>query len=145
MFDVGIVLKGLDGVAELMGGAALLALDPAQIRWLISFVTHAELAEDPRDVLANALLHVGTTVTPEGLGTSIAFLLSHGAVKVFLVWNLLRGRVWAYPVTVAALSLFVAYQTFELSRHASATLAFLTVLDACIIALTWHEWRRAVR
>ena len=47
LFRVSVWLKGLDGVLELAGGAALLAVGPAVIARVIHGLTEAEITEDP--------------------------------------------------------------------------------------------------
>ncbi|HYY82648.1 MAG TPA: DUF2127 domain-containing protein, partial [Actinomycetes bacterium] len=48
-FQVGIVLKGLDGVLEVVGGVVLLLVSPATINRLVTTITQLELSEDPHD------------------------------------------------------------------------------------------------
>jgi uncharacterized membrane protein len=51
-FEVGILLKGLDGLLEVLGGLLLLVVSPATIDRVVTSLTRHELSEDPRDVLA---------------------------------------------------------------------------------------------
>jgi uncharacterized membrane protein len=77
-----------------------------------------------------------------GTETFYAFyLLSHGLVNVALVIGLLRGRLWAYPVSLAVLVAFIAYQGYRYSYTHSIGLMVLTAFDIVIIWLIWHEWR----
>jgi uncharacterized membrane protein len=55
-FEVGIILKGLDGVLEVLGGLLLLVVSPATIDRLVTGLTQHELSEDPHDFLATHLL-----------------------------------------------------------------------------------------
>ncbi len=141
LFDCGIFFKGLDGLAEVIGGTALLVLSSARIAWLASFMTRGELSEDPGDIIANFLLHEGTSVTPHGKLVSVVFLLSHGLVKLFLVRALFMRKRWAYPLTMILLGVLIAYQTVEIARTGSPLLIALTLLDCAIVALTWQEYR----
>ena len=44
------------------------------------------------------------------------YLISHGAIKLFLVIMVLRERVaWAYPVFMIALMLLIAYQSYQIA------------------------------
>lgn len=56
VFWAGVALKGLNGVAELLGGALLLLVSPSQIHLFAVAVTREELGEDPQDRIANELL-----------------------------------------------------------------------------------------
>jgi uncharacterized membrane protein len=62
-FLVGIVLKGLDGVLEIVGGTLLLLVSPLTIDRISSTLTQHELSEDPHDFLANHLLHAAGALT----------------------------------------------------------------------------------
>jgi uncharacterized membrane protein len=76
------------------------------------------------------------------------FLLSHGLVKLFLIIAVLRNKPWAYPAFMIALSLLIAYQSYRLMLLFSIGLCALTLLDAIVLLLTWHEYRytrKAVR
>src|SRR6478735_3424198 len=57
-FRLSLILTGLDGVLELIGAVLLLLVTPAQITDLVRFLTQHELAQDPRDFVANALVHL---------------------------------------------------------------------------------------
>jgi uncharacterized membrane protein len=62
-FAIGIVVKGLDGLLELIGGILLLLVDPARIHHLVIRLTQPELSEDPRDFIATHLLHASGSLT----------------------------------------------------------------------------------
>lgn len=142
LFDIGIALKGFDGVLEIIAGIALLPLNHTQMSWLIYLATRHELLEDPHDFIALFFLHTITHISPHGQLASVVFLLSHGFMKVFLSWQLFRGRIWAYPLTIAVLLFFIVLQIFEIFSGHSLILIALTILDALIIVLTWHEYQR---
>jgi len=72
---------------------------------------------------------------------TIAYLLIHGLVKVFLVVMLLRRRLWAYPTAIAVFTAFGVYQVYQYSYSRSLFLLALTVLDVAVIVLTAWEWR----
>jgi uncharacterized membrane protein len=69
------------------------------------------------------------------------YLLSHGAVKLFLVVMVLRERSWAYPAFMIALALLITYQSYQLALAFSPWLAALTLFDFAILWMTWHEYR----
>jgi uncharacterized membrane protein len=47
VFEVGIVLKGLNGLLELVGGVLLLIVSPAAIKGIVVTLTAGELSENP--------------------------------------------------------------------------------------------------
>lgn len=141
VFLLGVLGKGLDGLAELVGGVVLLVVTPGQLLDTARELTAHELSEDPHDALANLLLH---GLHQLGGGTVVflaAYLLLHGAVKVAIVAALLLGTRRVYPWAIGALLLFLLYQLYEIVVAPTATMVVLTVVDVLIIALTWREWR----
>jgi uncharacterized membrane protein len=141
-FKIGLVLKGLDGVLEVIGGILLLFLTPAAIQHLVRVLTAHELSEDPHDLIARYLLH---TTAHLHHGTTLfgaIYLLSHGIAKIVLVALVLRDKLWAYPWLIGLLLAFIAYQLYQITAvHFSAGLTALTVFDAVLVWLTWREYR----
>jgi uncharacterized membrane protein len=138
-FFVSLILKGLDGVLELVGGILLLIVTPAQIGVIARFLTQHELSEDPHDLIANALLHVTGSLNLSVTLFGAIYLLLHGVVKVVLVWAVLRDHLWAYPWLIAFLLVFIVYQGYELIVAFSWGLLLLTAFDILIVCLTWRE------
>jgi len=71
-FFIGLILKGLDGVVELVGGIALLLITPAQISALVRALTRHELSEDPHDLIANWLIDYTSSL---GVSATVGVLL----------------------------------------------------------------------
>jgi uncharacterized membrane protein len=141
VFLGGVLLKGLDGLAELVGGFVLLVMTPGQLQGAVRGGFARELAEDPHDVLANLLLHGAAHLSTGTARFLAAYLLLHGVVKIVIVAALLRGSLRVYPWAIAALCAFLAFQVYELVVNPGVGVAVLTLVDALVIALTWREWR----
>ncbi len=140
-FRVSLVLKGLDGVLELVGGFLLLVVSPAQMGFLARLLTQHELSEDPNDLVATALVHLAGTMTVSATLFGAIYLLLHGLVKVVLVWAVLKDKLWAYPWMIAFLLVFIAYQSYLLVVAFSWGMVLLTAFDIFIVWLTAHEYR----
>lgn len=141
-FLIGITLKGIDGVLEVIGGLLLLVVSPATIDRLTRALTQHELSEDPHDFLATHLLHAAGTLTGSSARFGAVYLLSHGAVKIVLVAALLRNNLWAYPWMIAFLLAFIVYQVYRLTFAPSIGLLLLTVFDAFVVWLTYREYSK---
>ena len=140
-FEVGVIIKGIDGVLEILGSILLLWISPQRVSSIIVFLTQHELSEDPHDFLATHLLR---TAQEFSSGTKLfqsLYLLTHGVIKIFLVWGLLKNKLWAYPVSIAFLMAFIGYQMYRYSYNHAPSLLILTIFDAVIIGLTWHEYK----
>lgn len=139
-FAVGIILKGLDGVLEVVGAALLLLVSPATINRLVGYLTQHELSEDPHDFLATHLLHAADTLSASSVQFGAAYLLTHGVVKIVLVTALLKDKLWAYPWMIAFLAVFILYQIYRMTFAFSIGLLGLTLFDAVIVWLTYREY-----
>lgn len=140
-FNIGIVIKGLDGLLELVGGSALLLTSQTAIRQAVMLLTRQELIDDPHDVVANYLRYIAQ---PLSLGTrhfAGVYLLAHGLVKIAMVVGLLRGLRWSYPMAVVLMTTFVGYQSFRLFHQPSLLLGLLTFIDVTVTCLIVREWR----
>lgn len=141
-FEAGILLKGFDGVLEMVGGILLLAFSPGQINQAVALMTEHELSQDPNDFVARHLLLAVQNLSGNAKTFAVLFLLSHGVLKVGLVGALLRSKLWAYPTAIAVFAAFGLYQAYRYILSPSMFLVILTVLDALVIWLTWEEYRR---
>lgn len=141
-YEIGIIIKGIDGLLELLGGILVLALSPGAINGITHFLTEHELQQDPHDFIANHILRLSQHLTHGPNYFAAAFLLTHGAVKVFLVACLLLNKLWAYPWALGVLGLFLVYQVYQLVTKPTFGMAFLSVLDAVIIWLIYREWQQ---
>jgi uncharacterized membrane protein len=141
-FEIGIILKGLDGVLEVVGGLLLLVVSPATIDRVVTSLTQHELSEDPHDFLATHLLKTAHGLTGSAVLFGAVYLLSHGAVKVILVVALLKNELWAYPWMIVFLGVFIVYQVYRLSFKPSVGLTLLTLFDAFVAWLTYREYRK---
>lgn len=144
LFDIGIILKGLDGLLEVAGGILFLFIRPETLNHFLLSLTRYELLEDPKDKIANYILSLGQLSGGSKL-FGILFLLSHGIIKVFIVIGLLKNKLWFYPLGIFVFSAFGLYQIYQYSHTHSLGLLILTILDVVVVALTWHEYREIKR
>ena len=146
-FAIGIILKGLDGVLEVVGGVLLLVVSPSAIDKVTRALTQHELSEDPHDFLATHLLHAAGSLTGSSLQFGAWYLLLHGVVKIVLVASLLRDKIWAYPWMIAFLVVFIVYQIYRMTFAFSIGLLGLTIFDIVVVWLTYREYgkQRAAR
>ena len=141
-FEIGLVLKGIDGLMEIIGGVFLLFLSPNRLNWLIRLLTQHELLEDPKDKVANFLITLGSSFSIGAQHFAVFYLMSHGIIKCVLILLLWQRKLWAYPLTIVSLILFIAYQVYRYTFTQSVFLILLTVFDIIMIALTYLEYKR---
>lgn len=141
-FEFGILIKAIDSILEIIGGILLIFLNPSRLNNLIVWLTQHELSEDPRDVIANFIIRLSSKFTINTQYFGVFYLISHGIVKLILIIFLWKGKVWAYPVTIASLIVFIIYQIYRYMLNPSMGLVILTIFDVIMIILTFIEYRR---
>lgn len=146
VFEGGIILKGVDGLLELLGGLLVLFISPARLHGFIDFATHRELVEDPHDKIANLLIHATRHYSDGGRAFLAVYLLIHAAIKLIAVVGILKNWLWAYPFSLISLGLLALYQLYTIFFiKASVGIILLTTFDAVILVLIWREYGKMRR
>lgn len=142
IFEVGILLKGVDGLLEVAGGILLLLIKPEYLNQIAATLTQHELAEDPRDFFSTYILHSTQNLASGSLAFAALYLLSHGVTKIVLIWEILHNRFWAYLGLIYLTIGFMIYQIYRFSYSHAVSLVLLTLFDAVIVYLTVVEYRK---
>lgn len=141
LFRLAMLVKGIDGAAELIGAVALLLVSGGLVHRLVADVLARDLLGPPDGSLARHFV-AGTAEFASGNRTfAIVYLVLHGVLKLVLVAALLRRWMPAYPVAVVVLGLFVVYEVYRAWHTGSVLLPFLAALDVAIIVLVLREYR----
>ena len=143
VFEGGILLKGISGALELLGGLLLLFVSPASVHYFIATITQRELIEDPRDKVAHLLLTSTQQFTNSTRVFLILYLWIHAIIKLIAVVGILRNQLWAYPFSLITLGMLMLYQLYSIIfvRPTLGMIA-LTVFDVLILGLIWREYGR---
>ena len=141
IFEISLLVKGVFAGFEIIGSFLVYFVPRHFVVGIVAMLTQSELAEDPRDLVANYLLHAAQHISVGAQHFAALYLLSHGAVKLWLIVGLLRERLWYYPTALVVFAAFIGYQLYRFSFTHSPFLIFLTVVDLIVIVLTWHEFR----
>lgn len=142
IYNVGIAVKGFDGVVELVAGILLWA-DPG----LLHRTLHALLGEAQESnsrmmqFVAEHVARIDADLTRSGLVFFVLFLILHGVVKVALVVALFAKWRWAYPWAIGALAIFLVYQVYAYIKQPSIAMAIFSLIDALIVWLVYKEYR----
>jgi uncharacterized membrane protein len=136
-----LLVKGVDGAAELLGALVLLLVPAAAVHQLVADVLARDLLGSPDGFLARHLVS-GTAEFTSGNRTFVVLYLAlHGVVKLALVAALVRRWLPAYPVAVLVLAVFVAYELYRAVNTGSVVLPFLAALDVFVIVMVLREYR----
>lgn len=141
IYKIGVGLKGVDGLAEFIAGLALL-ISPSLVHTVLGAIAE-ELGDHHAHVYQFIAEYVGRlddSLARSGLVFLIIFLLSHGILKLALVYCLLKEYVRVYPYALLILGGFLVYQLYVFVRLPTIGMGLFSLLDAIIIYLVWREW-----
>ena len=143
VFEYGILIKGVDGLIELITAIALIFLSPHRLQGLVVLATHRELALHPNDFISNFLIHTSHQFTNSARLFFIVYLAVHAAIKLVSVIGILRNKLWAYPFSLLSLGALTLYQIYDIVFGSGSILVIgLTILDLAILALIWREYQK---
>jgi uncharacterized membrane protein len=141
IFAVSVSLKGLHALFEIVAGIALYLTSTETIVGWISSWSNREIAEERHDWIATHLLRFAQTFSVAQHDFYALYLLSHGIVKIVLVYGLLKEKLWAYPASFVVFGAFILYQLYRYSFTHDFGLIVLSIFDLFVIALAVHEYR----
>ncbi len=140
-FELGIFIKGFNGIWEMISGITFLFFSKNALTRFFFLLARGELLEDPNDRVVGYIANLLQNISNDTKIFAAIYILGHGILNAFLAIQLYRNRLWAYPVTVGAMMIFIGYQIYRVVLHHSLTLLILTVLDALFVVLVLHEYR----
>ena len=141
-FEIGLLIKGIDGFFEIVGGILMIFLSPERLSRLTWLLTHHELSEDPKDKIAIALRSISRSFSIGDQYFGVIYLLVHGIIKCLIIALLWRRKLWAYPVSIISFVLFIVYQIYRYTIDHSIWLLLLSVFDLAMIVLTYLEYKQ---
>jgi uncharacterized membrane protein len=139
-FYIGACLKGLQGILETLGGVVLWFLNPKILHDVAALFVKHELSEYPQNFMVRYIHHAAAHWSLSTQHFGAIYLLIDGLITVGLVIGMLRKIWWSYPLAAALISLFILYQLHRAERTHSATLFFLSLMDAVIVLLIIREY-----
>jgi uncharacterized membrane protein len=140
-FEITLLLKAAFAAGEIVAAIGVYVVPLSAVSRFVGAVTHAEMM---RHAPASVAAHLADWAQSLSVSTKdfVAFyLLSHGAVKLWVIAGLLRERLWYYPLALVIFAAFILYQLHRYTLTHSVSLLLITVIDLVVIALTWHEYR----
>ena len=141
VFAISVSLKGLHALFEIVAGLALyFTSTEAIVGWISTWSSHG-IAEERHDWIANQLLRFAGNFSVQQHDFFAFYLLSHGIVKIVLVYGLLKEKLWAYPASFVVFGAFIAYQLYRYSFTHETALILLSIFDLFVILLAIHEYR----
>jgi uncharacterized membrane protein len=141
LFQAAVIIKGINGVLELIGGTLLMLVGPSRINHTLDAMTRGQLEDSPNGLLLKLLTNHGIVRHVGPVDFAVVYLLINGIAKIIIVTALMKRKVKAFPYAMAFLGLFVVYGVGRLFTHHSVVLAIAMAIDVVVIALIYREYR----
>ena len=142
-FWISLFIKGLDGALQLLGGLAVIFLEPGTLgnayRWLTRFLFGKHDGNNPEADFIR--------VTAHSFHISVAvlvaiYLLVNGIIKVLLVYGLLKEKLWVFPAACAGFGIMFSLELYRLSVHFYWGIFILMCISVFVITMVILEWRK---
>ena len=139
LFKWSILLKGVISVGEVLAGTVLLLIP---VHYVISFVQSigtrlSGYADNP--ITLKLVAELAAFGASSALFVAL-YLLSRGLIKCVLIWALLNNKLWAYPISLAVLGLFLIYQAYQIIGKDSLFVIGISIFDIIVMYFIWREW-----
>ena len=142
LFRIGMWWRIFYGMMRLLLGFALLKLVGRPIVDIVTSILSHELIEDKSDILValarNVFSHHSFYVT-----YFLAFyFIFWGVADVVLSVSLLKAQLWAFPISMYVIGVFILYEAFRFLHTHSLILLGVIVIDIFILILINSEYRK---
>ena len=140
-FDISVLIKGFISLVEVIAGGLVFFIPVSALTDLVIRFAEGGFAELSGDMVSDYIVHTAQQLSVASTTFIALYLLSRGLIKLALVVALLKNKLWAYPVSLGVLLLFVLYQVYQFGLDHSILLALLTVFDLVVMYFIWKEYQ----
>ncbi|MDE2071492.1 MAG: DUF2127 domain-containing protein [Patescibacteria group bacterium] len=140
-FLVSVFAKGVVSVVEVTVGIVVFFVPLSFFTGLLLQFAQSDFIEDSGDFIAGHLMQLAVQSSFASNTFVAIYLLSRGIVKLGLVVALLKNWLWAYPLSLIVLGLFVLYQLYQIATTHSLLILALTLFDLVVMYFIWREYQ----
>lgn len=141
LFRLGMVWRIAYGSLRLFFGIILLRVVGAPVTDLMHKIMGHELTEDPTDFLYR-LVEILFSHHSFHVTYFLAFyFIFWGLIDIILSLQLLKGRLWAFPLSLYLIGSFVIYELFRFTHTHSMFLLGIIAVDIIVMALIFKEYQ----
>lgn len=145
LFTIGMWWRVVYGALKVVASALLFRVIGTPISDLYYAIIQQELVEDPHDLfiqLATPLMHHFSMSVSYFVAV---YLIFWGVIDIVLSISLLKKKLWAFPVSIVIIILFVLYECYRLSHTHSYILAGVILIDIALVVLIAKEYKNLQR
>jgi uncharacterized membrane protein len=141
LFSLSMILKGIDGIIELLGGIAFAAVNKEKmLQWFYDFLMNEKAFQ-----ISNETILKWVTAFSDALQTNVRvfitiILIGNGIIKIVMAIALLMRKYAAFPWSLFFLVLLFVYQIVQTIQSPSWFLYFFDAFDFAIILVIWKQY-----
>ena len=139
LFKLVVLIKGIDGILDILIGLFISFTSLHFIRNSISNLFRPELIEDPSDKISSYLFHVFQNASINTKIFWIFYLMAHGIVKILLALALFKGTKKEHTIALFILALVSIYEIYRFTHTHSIILLIAIIFDSLIFILAIKE------
>ena len=139
--EISLAVKGIMAFAEVISGAALMAIGTGKVARFVDWMVNNNLTSDPTDVIGITVHRVAASLSLDTHNFFAWYLITQGMVKLLTIIALSRGERWFFPIGAAILSIFIGYQLIHIWLDFSGILLVLTLFDIVVVTLVIREYQ----
>ena len=139
LFRIGLLVKGVDAVFEVIGG--ILITTPTKLARYILVLSQHELYRH-HQVLSGRLDRLAETVAVHAHLGAAVYLIAHGAAKVILIAAIVRGQRWGYAGLMGVLSIFTLIEVTRAVAAQEVVTGALGLFDALVVVVIYKEYKQ---
>ncbi len=141
LFIVMIVIKGLEWIIQISIWVMALLFTRESLYSILGWYLQEELIEDQHAIVSRFLLDSLQWLTISTQHFIAFYFISHGIIKFFIGYNILKKRYWAYPFALIVFSFFTFYQVYLYIHSWSLWMIGLIAIDIVVSLLTYIEYQ----
>ncbi len=145
LFTASVVIKGFNGVWEIVVGLLFLLARPEAVQQAFLRAGTAAVVQGSGQFVSSQVMRHAQSFSESSQYFIAWYFLLYGALNIFLVIFLSRGKLWAYPVSMACFTLFILYQIRQVLLYHSGLLLLFTIFDILLVVVTYLEYLRVKR
>ena len=141
LFRFTLFCKWVFAIGETLAGVLFIFISHSFVTKFIFDFLQEQIREDSFEFIASHLLTLGASISVNSKLFIVLYLISHGVIKICLLYGLSKKKLIAYPLSALAFGLFLAYQLYHFHFTPSFWLLSLSVLDVGFILLILYEYK----
>lgn len=141
-FRLSLFIKGFDGTLQFISGSLLLFIEPQTLgRWM-NFLTRHLISEDPNNVVAHWLYHQAENLSVDTTVLVSLYMLSHGVIKLGLVYGLLKEKLWVFPFAFVGFGAILSIEIYRIIFYYFWGVCVLMSFDVFVLTMVVLEYRK---